>query len=139
MSAPELKPCPFCGGEAYIYETSQDSDMQIQAQCKGCGAEIAFWLPWTAGAGQQASAWLDVEARWNRRTTTKSEALRCPEVRTLLASAQKIHDLSCGDGSPNEWESVTLELGAAMEDFVAAIDAVGAALEVVIAKAEGGE
>jgi Lar family restriction alleviation protein len=62
-----LEPCPFCEGEAHIYETSQDSDTQVQAQCKGCGAEIAFWLPWTAGAGQKAAAWADVIRRWNRR------------------------------------------------------------------------
>lgn len=63
----KLKPCPFCAGEPHIYQTEHDSEYQVQVQCKECGAEIAYWLPWTAGSGQRATAWKDVEDRWNRR------------------------------------------------------------------------
>ncbi len=63
----DLKSCPFCGGEAREFETEHDSEYQYQVQCRGCGAEIAFWSPWTAGAGQRATAALDCVERWNRR------------------------------------------------------------------------
>ena len=63
----DLLPCPFCGGEAHEFETEHDSEHQYQVQCRGCGAEIAFWSPWTAGAGQRATAALDCVERWNRR------------------------------------------------------------------------
>jgi hypothetical protein len=35
-------------------------------------------------------------------------------VRALVEKAQRMHDLSCGDASPSEWESATLELRAAL-------------------------
>ncbi len=77
----ELKPCPFCGGEAHTYETkTDDGEYCVQTQCKGCGAEVAFWLPWTSGYGQRIAAWNDVEKRWNARalidTTAERDALR---------------------------------------------------------------
>ena len=87
LAGTELKPCPFCGGEAHIYTTSQDSDTQVQAQCKSCGAEIAFWLPWTSGAGQIASAWNDVTARWNTRTDLTTAKLAQALARAEAAEA----------------------------------------------------
>ena len=77
----ELKPCPVCGGEAHTYETkTDDGEYCVQTQCKGCGAEVAFSLPWTSGYGQRIAAWNDVEKRWNARalieTTAERDALR---------------------------------------------------------------
>lgn len=65
--APELKPCPFCGGEAHAHETQQDSEYCAQVQCKNCGVEVVFWLPWTASGGDRVKALLDCERRWNTR------------------------------------------------------------------------
>ncbi len=38
----ELKPCPFCGGEAEITETSMFRNQDCYVQCKGCGACTKF-------------------------------------------------------------------------------------------------
>lgn len=78
MTATDLKPCPFCGGEAQAFETEVNSEYCAQAQCKGCGAEIVFWLPWTAGYGQRASAMVDVAARWNARRPTADDTSTTP-------------------------------------------------------------
>lgn len=63
----DLKPCPFCGGEPNFSQTSQDSDTQFAVECRGCGAEIGFWLPWVADEDEKATAQVDVVTRWNTR------------------------------------------------------------------------
>ena len=80
----QLLPCPYCAGEAHIYTTSQDSDTSVTAQCKECGAEMNFWLPWTAGDGQKAQAWQDVMNRWN----TRAPDPRITDLEARLAAAE---------------------------------------------------
>jgi len=36
----ELKHCPFCGGEAKLYETDHGSITSAMIECKGCRATI---------------------------------------------------------------------------------------------------
>ena len=43
-----------------------------------------------------------------------SAALELPEVRAMVEVGKRVHDLSCGDSSPAEWEVATLELRAAL-------------------------
>ncbi len=63
---PELDPCPFCGSENVILDWEMrdpdrwDNHHQIQARCRGCGAETDLFET-AAEAG----------ARWNRRPRTK--------------------------------------------------------------------
>jgi len=83
-----LLPCPYCAGEAHIYTTSQDSDTSVTAQCKECGAEMNFWLPWTAGDGQKAQAWQDVMNRWNTRALDP----RITDLEARLAAAVEVQD-----------------------------------------------
>lgn len=52
-----LKPCPFCGGEARKYEGKIDDHGVV---CKKCGAKIYGYT--SAGAATRA---------WNRRTTNE--------------------------------------------------------------------
>ena len=53
----ELKPCPFCGGEAKIAETEIGG---FELRCKDCPCDFGrFWFPTEIEA---------VEA-WNRRTS----------------------------------------------------------------------
>lgn len=51
----ELKPCPFCGGEAKSHKTDIGPGYQTSSvKCKRCPAEVA-------------KSGLDAEAAWNRR------------------------------------------------------------------------
>lgn len=53
MAQDELKPCPFCGGEAYI---SDDSDAMYMVHCYECKAELGYFK-----SGDEAVK------KWNRR------------------------------------------------------------------------
>ena len=84
----ELKPCPFCGGEAQTYETQQDDgEYCVQTQCRGCGAEVAFWLPWTSGYGQRIAAWNDTEKRWNTRALIDTPTPSAPSPEAVARAA----------------------------------------------------
>ena len=53
----ELKPCPFCGGQARRYNGNTD---MYGVVCKKCGAKVF-------GYGNEASA----TKAWNRRTNSE--------------------------------------------------------------------
>ena len=54
----ELKPCPFCGGEAKRYESSFFGH---RIACTKCGAKTEYWA--SKGAATKA---------WNRRTDNEA-------------------------------------------------------------------
>ena len=58
--AAELKPCPFCGGEAEIISGASNRQVFF-VTCDTCGAET----PWIARTKAEAA-----EA-WNRRATNE--------------------------------------------------------------------
>lgn len=123
----QLLPCPYCAGEAHIYTTSQDSDTSVTAQCKECGAEMNFWLPWTAGDGQKAQAWQDVMNRWNTRAPD-------PRITDLEAKLQRLgRELNLAKyGEPDfAWEihkNAVAELEARLAAAEAGEDALAEAL-----------
>ena len=77
MKTPELKPCPFCGGEAellYKFRSTQDSDnhMLVRARCKDCNAQSPY------KRSPKHHGWFDainkkkaIEA-WNRRANDEN-------------------------------------------------------------------
>jgi Lar family restriction alleviation protein len=132
----ELKPCPFCGGEAHFFETSADSDTEFHAQCKSCGAEIGYWVPHTAGDELRLMATQDVVTRWNTRADMSADLVRA----ALERAAEDVHN-ECwtdGDGKP-----ATDVLLAEQETTALAIKAIRAiakddeAVEAIIASVLG--
>ena len=62
----DLKPCPFCNGEAYIKEESDAfSGIYNVARCKECGVEVSVYVDMT-----KTFEWnrQKVIERWNRRS-----------------------------------------------------------------------
>ena len=84
--APELLPCPFCGGEAHVYTTyPNNDDTKVQIQCAGCIAEIALCLSWTAGNDEKVAAMRRVVFLWNTRpdhlqAMVAAERARCVDL-----------------------------------------------------------
>ena len=76
MDAPELLPCPFCGGAAHVDGTSwttRDGKDQAWATCKKCG---------TYGPSSTNAI-----AAWNRRATPEALAAD-PAVKALVEAAE---------------------------------------------------
>ena len=55
----ELKPCPFCGGDAKIetFKTAMEADARYRVRCGSCWCQTD-WEYWSAE---------DVATAWNRR------------------------------------------------------------------------
>ncbi len=54
MTAPELKPCPFCGGKAYL----RDDESHSTAAFIGCSTEECFGeIHWEQTAAEAIAAW----------------------------------------------------------------------------------
>jgi Lar family restriction alleviation protein len=58
MEIEHLLPCPFCGGEAYILESSykpnSNTIYEYKAYCGQCNAESGAW---SGAASEAANAW----------------------------------------------------------------------------------
>jgi hypothetical protein len=64
-----------------------------------------------------ADAMAMVEAIRADLPPTPEQIASDPRVQALVEKAQRMHDLSCGDGSPAEWEAATLDLRTALAAF----------------------
>ena len=51
----DLKPCPFCGGDAHI-ERMGTHRVSMQIECGDCGAGL-----------ESGETWIDENSRWNTR------------------------------------------------------------------------
>ena len=69
----ELKPCPFCNGEARIMLEEEDrpDDSFHNVYCTGCGAQ--FWVKSKSEA----------EQKWNRRAQPANEPLTLEQLREM--------------------------------------------------------
>lgn len=67
----ELKPCPFCGGEAKAF---QHGDVGYVVQCRRCGIwNAGYHAAWSHITEDEFSGFVDEEsaiAAWNCRTAT---------------------------------------------------------------------
>lgn len=79
MTAPDLKPCPFCGGtDLEIREMGEEWHV---VSCNGCNAEGGYYLPDDSTMPEEAAE------LWNRRPTPRAEALAVPEIAALGEAA----------------------------------------------------
>lgn len=61
----ELKPCPFCGGEAKIFAYSEGG---ICVKCMECYCQTAAMSDFSINDAQKANACEMIVKAWNRRT-----------------------------------------------------------------------
>ena len=92
MTAPELKPCPFCGASASYSVTSDDGQQNEYdtVGCSACPAEMRIILHWADDDGKNKA---DLLSAWNRRAD--------------LAAAQPAHGV---------WNKCTFDLSGAGYD-----------------------
>lgn len=91
MSETKLLPCPFCGGEADIFEDSEDS---FCALCTDCGVETPYQI-----SAEEAIA------TWNRRTEPENEPLTLAEIYETENEPLYFH-CTVGHWSLNGWHIV---------------------------------
>jgi Lar family restriction alleviation protein len=110
MTAPDLLPCPFCGGEAKIDGTSwtpRDGKDQAWATCKKCG---------TYGPSSTNAI-----TAWNTRAALSTS----PEVQELIRAAVEVerercaslagcYDLTPGLEAPNARNQSARDIAAAI-------------------------
>ena len=64
MGMSELKPCPFCGGKAYLF-----ADNGIRVFCAKCGASSKVLCDMRTEVGVAGNATKSVIEAWNRRVS----------------------------------------------------------------------
>lgn len=69
----DLRPCPFCGGEAHASLAAYASGATAHALCDGCGAVVL-------GYGRGERGLRDAVKRWNRRAERTSHYVYDREI-----------------------------------------------------------
>ena len=82
MSAPELKPCPFCGGSAQIEQIGNRRRSTI-VTCQYCGCRLE--------TGEECGH----GSAWNRRADlppTDAQVMAHPKVQALVEALEETND-----------------------------------------------
>ena len=88
----ELKPCPFCGGEASLINTFALGCECKSVQCIRCKAKVNNFSAQTKEISAQLAT-----AAWNRRVNDESPELPKPVLRCSINGAPCCE---CKPGSP---------------------------------------
>ncbi len=96
MPQVELRPCPFCGGEAFVnrYLDKNDGERTAVVECRTCHARCIPWVDLAHPDDETYTA-------WNRRAPSP-EVSRLVEAVEWYASEERYH-LGKGD-RPSEAE-----------------------------------
>jgi len=92
MTGPDLKPCPFCGGNAeyrVTHDEGQRNDYDT-IECLSCRAEMSVLLHWAESEGANRNT---LTTAWNTRDPAVLAAL--PEVQALIAAAFEAAARAC--------------------------------------------
>jgi len=87
MTGPDLKPCPFCGGNAeyrVTHDEGQRNDYDT-IECLSCRAEMSVLLHWAESEGANRNT---LTTAWNTRDPAVLAAL--PEVQAMIAAAYEV-------------------------------------------------
>ena len=85
LTSNELKPCPFCGGEARAFRCEESGTFDVQ--CQQCGA-----IPFIGSRTSEKKTMADVIAAWNARAERECR-FALEEDREALAEKA-----ACGPG-----------------------------------------
>lgn len=123
MQEPDLRKCPFCGGDAILAKSDDDPPVYFagcrDSRCRGYVVTLGGGLPLDAAA-----------AAWNKRATvavfsrpyphSESHLLRNPEDLRGMANDIRVHAAWLKDaGAPAPAEGI----GPTLEDAAASLDA----------------
>lgn len=98
----ELKPCPFCGGEASLFtaeEVGYIGDEHFAVKCNGC----------FCGTGHYADPGRAAEA-WNRRPQQPNEALTVDELWRMDGQPVWVKSVDPNDSDTNYWAIVSANM-----------------------------
>ena len=107
----ELKPCPFCGGEAFSYSIAPHTHELAKfmpdhpgsgfVECRGCSASMS--------GDSEAEA----IAAWNRRAQPESEPLTLDELRQMDGEPVWVKEITEEPIDGNYWGIVDIDVACA--------------------------
>ena len=116
----ELKPCPFCGGEALLrerYIQGIANRKHYRRECRHCKATFADWY----------RSMKKADEAWNRRVQPANETLTLEQLREMEQRGEGIY-VTHADGSPIFRGK---QYTAAVLDRIAAFGAMGYHLQAI--------
>ena len=83
MTAPDLLPCPFCGGKAERIELTDEDNK---------GGDVICCTKCQASSHVEFGRKENLVSAWNTRSTPLAEALAVPEVAALVQALEQMLD-----------------------------------------------
>lgn len=82
MKMSELKPCPFCGGEASIERVGANR-VSMKISCKDCGCSV-----------ESSETWINENSQWNTRAENKELTTLREQNKELIKALELTNNLN---------------------------------------------